>query len=95
MTIGNIEIKDSLNFMSLSLDKLLKNLKEKGKKENKILEKTFPHTFEYFKSMFPNVDEDGFEILTRKGVYPYEYMDTEIDKFYSKLNGDFNFVHKL
>ena len=30
MSIRHIEIKDSLNFMSLSLDKLVRNLKEKG-----------------------------------------------------------------
>ena len=40
MTIGNNEIKDSLNFMGLSLDKLVRNLREKGKKENKSLEQT-------------------------------------------------------
>ena len=44
MQIGNIEIKDSLNFMSCSLDKLVSNLNEKGKKENKSLQETFPIT---------------------------------------------------
>ena len=68
MQIGNIEIKDSLNFMSCSLDKLVSNLNEKGKKENKSLQETFPITYEYFKNKWDKVDEDGFEFLTRKGV---------------------------
>ena len=39
----------------------------------------------------------NYKLVTRKGVYPYEYMDSwdrfhetrlpPIDKFYSKLNG--------
>ena len=73
MSIGNIQIKDSLNFMGISLDKLVKNLKEKGKKENKSLQETFPLTYEYFKKYWSHVGEDAFEMLTRKGVYPYEY----------------------
>ena len=95
MTIGNIEIKDSLNFMSCSLDKLSSNLKEKGRKENKSLQETFPITYAYFKNNWNKVDEDGFELLTRKGVKPYEYMDSwdkiketklpDIEKFYSRL----------
>ena len=111
MQIGNIEIKDSLNFMSCSLDKLVSNLNEKGKKENKSLQETFPITYEYFKNKWDKVDEDGFESLTRKGVYPYEYIDSwdkfketkipDIDKFHSKLKGegiseeDYQIVHKL
>ena len=98
MTIGNIEIKDSLNFMSCSLDKLVSNLKEKGKKENKTLQETFPNTYAYFKKSWNHVGEDAFEMLTRKGVYPYEYINPmerfkekqlpEIQHFYSSLTGE-------
>ena len=98
MRIGNIQIKDSLNFMSCSLDKLVSNLNEKGKKENKSLQETFPITYEYFKNKWKTGDEDCFEFLTRKGVYPYEYKDSwgkfkeiklpDIDKFHSKLKGE-------
>ena len=76
LTIGHIEIKDSLNFMGCSLDKLVSNLKEKGKKEKKTLQETFPNTYAYFKKSWNHVDEDGFEMLTRKGVFPYEYMNS-------------------
>ena len=59
LTIGHIELKDSLNFMGLSLDKLVSTLKEKGRKENKTLQQTFPNTYLYFKKYWPNVDEDA------------------------------------
>ena len=39
MKISNIEIKGSLNFMGCSLDKLVSNLKEKGKKEKRLFKK--------------------------------------------------------
>ena len=76
LSIGNIEIKDSLNFMGCSLDKLVSNLKEKGKKENMTLKETFPHTYSYFKDCWAHVDEGAFPILSRKGVYPYEYINS-------------------
>ena len=61
--------------MSCSLDKLVSNLKEKGKKEKKSLQETFPITYAYFKNNWNKVDEDGFEFLSRKGVYTYENID--------------------
>jgi hypothetical protein len=73
--LGPVEFKDSLQFLNSSLDKLVKNLKDKGVKEGKTFGETFPHTYEYFKSTWNDVNEDGFELLTRKGIYPYEYMD--------------------
>ena len=66
--------------MSCSLDKLVSNLNEKGKKENKSLQETFLITNEYLKDELDKVNEDGFEFVTRKGVYPYEYIDSW-DKF--------------
>ena len=44
-------------------------------KEGKSLKDTFPNTYAYFKNKFKYLNEKAFEILTRKGVYPYEYMD--------------------
>ena len=73
--LGAVEFKDSLQFLNSSLDKLAKNLKDKVVKEGKTLGETFPHTYEYFKSTWNDVNEDGFGLLTRKGIYPYEYMD--------------------
>ena len=55
---------DSFKFMASSLDSLIKNLVSSG-------EKLFS---------FENCTEDQYDLLTRKGVYPYEYMDSW-DKF--------------
>ena len=81
---------DSFKFMATSLDSLTRNLvgicapPSSGGKGG---EKLFG---------FENYSELQYELLTRKGVYPYEYMsswdrfeDTElppIESFYSSLN---------
>ena len=71
---------DSFKFMSSSLDSLTKNLVSRGKK-------LFG---------FEDYSELQYDLLTRKGVYPYEYIvswdqfnETQlppIDPFYSNLN---------
>ena len=76
-----IRFLDSLKFMASPLASLTANLKKSG------LEK-----FVYLKKEFG----EQFELLTQKGIYPYDYMDG-IERFkeqlppqkdfYSKLNG--------
>ena len=71
---------DSFKFMSSSLDSLVNNLAKGG------------HEFWGFEKRSPKHKE----LLIRKGVYPYEYMDSwdrfeekqlpSKDEFYSKLN---------
>ena len=63
-----IELKfiDSFKFMSSSLDSLTRNLVKGG-------EKLFG---------FKNYSELQYDLLTRKGIYPYEYMSSW-DKFNS------------
>ena len=71
---------DSFKFMSSSLDSLTKNLVRGGKK-------LFG---------FEDYSELQYDLLTRKGVYPYEYVNSwdrfeetqlpSIDAFYSNLN---------
>ena len=71
---------DSFKFMSSSLDSLVNNLAKGG------------HEFWGFEKRSPKQKE----LLIRKGVYPYEYMDSwdkfeekqlpSKDEFYSKLN---------
>ena len=71
---------DSIKFMSSSLDSLVNNLARGG------------HKFWGFE----NYNCSQHELLIRKGIYPYEYMDSwdkfketslpSIEKFYSNLN---------
>ena len=80
--IGKIRFLDSLRFLNASLDTLVNNLKKNGV-EN------FVHTKRH------HPDDQLFAHVTRKGVYPYEYMDgpakfdetqlPPIEAFYSKL----------
>lgn len=76
---------DSFKFMAESLDNLTRNLTAEGKSVEKIL-----NTKKYFPL-------DKMKLLMRKGVYPYEYMDsfgrfseTQLppkEAFYSQLAG--------
>ena len=71
---------DSIKFMSSSLDSLVNNLARGG------------HKFWGFE----NYNDCQCELLIRKEIYPYEYMDSwdkfkesslpSIEKFYSNLN---------
>ena len=71
---------DNFKFMSSSLDSLTKNLLSSGK--------------QLFG--FEDYSELQYELLTRKGIYPYEYLSSwdhleemqlpPIEAFYSKLN---------
>ena len=71
---------DNIKFMSSSLDSLVNNLAKGG------------HEFWGFE----NYNDRQRELLIRKGIYPYEYMDSwdrfeetslpRIEKFYSNLN---------
>ena len=71
---------NSIRFMASSLDSLMNNLVEYGQKL----------------CGFEDYSEEQYELLIRKGVYPYEYMtswdkfkETQLpfkEAFYSKLN---------
>ena len=73
---------DSLQFMNASLEKLVSNLANEGKDKFKVLCKEI-------------VDEQQQDLLLRKGVYPYDYVDSPkkleelqlppIEAFYSRL----------
>ena len=79
--LGNhLTFIDSFSFMSQSLDRLSSNLSD--------------NAFIYSKEAFPN--DDQFRLITKKGVYPYDYTDSfgrfskkslpGISDFYSILN---------
>ena len=80
-------------------------------KKNSSLSELFPILYKHFKSKWSHLPESAFEMLTRKGVYPYSYMDSldrftenqlpPKESFYNDLakksitTDDFNFVQKL
>lgn len=88
-TLDYLKILDSYQFMTDSLAKLVNNLRE--------AKYDFPITKQVMRKYY-NLDNSKFNLLLRKGVYPYEYMDSfdkfndtdlpDIEKFYSKLNFD-------
>ena len=64
-SVGNLRFIDSLQFMNASLEKLITNLSKQGLDKFPILKRHYPQ---------------HVELLTRKGVYPYDYIDS-VDKF--------------
>jgi hypothetical protein len=81
--VGNFRFLDSFAFMSSSLDTLAKNLLKDG-------EENFKHTLN------GDYTKEQKKLLLKKGIYPYEYMDSfakfdetefpPIEAFYSQLN---------
>ena len=82
-SFGEFRFLDSFGFMNSSLDTLSSNLLKDGKSG-------FKHTLNN------NLTEEQNELLLKKGVYPYEYIESyarfeetelpPIEKFYSKLS---------
>ena len=66
-------LRDSLNFLPQSLDKLVENRKSTP---NANLAELFPALYDFFKKNYAHLPEEAFNLLTRKGVYPYSYMDS-------------------
>ena len=93
--LPKIIIKDSFNFLAASLDKLVDNLKALGEKRYGCAGKAFPHLKSYFNERWRHIDKSKFNLLLRKGVFPYEWADnfekfdeTNLppqDAFYNKL----------
>jgi hypothetical protein len=72
---GTIVFKDSLQFLSGTLEALVACLKKSGKNKFKTLNEAFAGT----------ADNEGMNVLLRKGVYPYDYTN-HMDRFaYPKI----------
>ena len=78
--------------MASKLENLVTNIVEPHKKPSiDILKQRLPHTYQIC-----NNNIDKFKLCLRKGVYPYEYMDSwdkfellvplDTKHYYSKLN---------
>ena len=63
MTLGKFKLIDSASFMPESLENLVSNLLDKGKEHFKQTEKLSGNS------------ATKFQLLTRKGVFAYEYLD--------------------
>ena len=67
MSFGkHLVFKDSFQFLSSSLASLTANLLSSGK-----------DAFVQMRKGFEKYDDTKFDLLLRKGVYPYDYMDSE------------------
>ena len=85
-----IRFLDSIAFMNASIESLAQNLKDGCNNDVNKLRKVFKNTSNHFK------DDQQFLMMTEKGVYPYDYIDSfdkmyddklpRINKFYSRLN---------
>ena len=79
--LGNhLNFIDSFQFMGSSLEKLVGNLTKCGKCQEECINPNYnqlKYTSEIFKS-------NKLDLMARKGVYPYDYMDS-FDKFNSQL----------
>ena len=60
------EVLDSFQFMSQSLESLAKTVDKNG--------------FKLLRAGFPNIGDDLFQRLTKKGFFPYNYLDS-FEKF--------------
>ena len=89
--LKQLQFKDSFSFLSSSLDKLVKLTKYEGNEKRTNWQENFKYsrTSKYIKS------DECLDLLTDKGVYPYDYFDNfnkfnekelpPIEEFYSKL----------
>ena len=100
--IYRLKFIDSYRFMGYSLSTLVDNLSEINTKEHEnsfiVKKQLYNPLIEKFYNTYQlsNKDINKFALLLRKGVYPYEYMDSwkrfneliplEEDYYYSKLN---------
>ena len=83
-TVGDLVFIDSLQFMNASLEKLVSNLAKEGDGKFRVLKKYRP--------------VEKVPLLLRKGVYPYEYVDSfqkfqetnlpPIEAFFSTLRSE-------
>ena len=108
--IGKLFFKDSLQFLASSLEKLSENLAAKAV-HGQSLENVFPNLHSYFMKRWSHLPPQAFKMLTKKGVYPYSYMNDfekfketclpPREKFYNDLSKkhisdeDYTFIHEL
>ncbi|CAG8586358.1 10657_t:CDS:2, partial [Cetraspora pellucida] len=90
MKVGQLKYIDSMQFMNSSLASLTKNLGD-----------NHPITSEHFKKL--GYTKDQLDLVYRKGVYPYDYMDSQdrfletelppIHEFSTYLHGEYHDIY--
>lgn len=75
----NMCFKDSFSFLSSSLDKLVKL----SKYEDNVKKDKWTKNFKFSKRSPYVTNDDDLDLLTDKGVYPYDYMNS-FDRFREK-----------
>ena len=76
---GQFRFVDSFAFLNSSLDKLVQNT---PKKDLRITRQQYPNRC-YLSQSRRLLNDTKFHLVTQKGVYPYEYMDS-LDRFDDK-----------
>lgn len=100
MSFEGFVVKDSLNFMATSLDKMVMSLKSKIDEEHPP-EKVFCHVLRYFRSCYPQhqypqlTDSLLQSLLLQKGVMPYEYITDDAVLNETQLPPITAFISKL
>jgi hypothetical protein len=85
LSLGNhLVFKDSLQFMPAALGTLVDSLATKGKDK-----------FELLRKGFPGLSQTSLDLLIRKGVYPYDYMNTWTRFAETQLPGIEQFASRL
>ena len=69
-SIGNVVFKNNFQFMQESLENLTINLVKKEISENS-------NVFKYLSSQFK---DEKLQLLKKKGIFPYDYLDS-LDRF--------------
>lgn len=83
-----IDVFDSFQFLSTSLEKLVHNLAKEGAEK-------FKHLRQYTKQKHQRCIREKLELLMRKGVYPYEYMDSKNNSIKLVFQMDYHFTVAL
>jgi hypothetical protein len=94
----NLQFKDSMSFLPMSLEKLVKLSKYQDVEGKTVLKDDWKDNFRFSRQNTCIKDDEGLHLLTEKGVYPYDYMDnwdrfneTELppkEAFYSELSNE-------
>ena len=66
------------------IDHISDQIEHSHTEKNQTLTELFANTYANFKKKYNHLPDEAFEMLTRKGVYPYNYVDG-IEKFQHKL----------